>query len=222
MSNRSSSVNTGVRTKPACVSATGCALACMASAHCFASFTHWTVETRGIIGGRSVYQLFANFSDPNVRLISCLNHRVQSGAMNALHNDYGGSWNPNFTVLPEHVSNDSFVTIAGFTGVNASTNLDPTFGNGVGSEIPEGAGWYNAVPGTPIIVGPSLRVMVMQIALSPHSSGYTGYLEVGYTIGADSTQPLFGGGTYGPAPGALVLLSSMAALGTTRRRRSPG
>lgn len=199
-----------------------CALATVAHHPASAGFTGFTVENRGIIGGRAVYQVYANFNDPNIVLLNCLNHQVHWGSMNALHDDFGGgTWNPSFTVMPEQVSNDSFVTITGAAGATSFTNLDPSFGSGTGSAIGNGAGWYNSNPGNSIVVGASLRIMVMQIARAPgDTSMWQGYLEVGYMDSLSSTEPRFGGGYYSPAPGAIALLFGSHLF--RNRRRSAG
>jgi hypothetical protein len=194
------------------------------SAH--AAFTGWTVESRGNIGGVNVYQVFANFDDPNNFVLNCLKHRVTSGNMaGVVHNDplsaSGGSWNPALTITADQVANDSFVTMTGMTGAAAFTSLDPAFGGATGSTIPPNAGWYTTgVVGGFLghLVGPTLRVMMMQVALNPDAAGYTAILEIGYKLAPSSTAPLFGNGTYTiPAPGALGLLL-VAGMGTRRRR----
>lgn len=201
------------------VSLFACTMATAATHLAVADFTGFTVENRGIIGGRAVYQVYANFDDPNNVLLNCLNHQVQWGSMNALHNDLGGgTWNPVLTLMPEQVSNDSFVTISGAAGTASSTNLDPSFGSSTGSAIGNGAGWYNSDPGNSIVVGVSLRIMVMQIARAPgDTSMWQGSLEVGYKDSLSSAQPIFGGGPYTPAPGALALLLGGTLLRVRRR-----
>jgi hypothetical protein len=210
---------TGVRLCKSPASLLACALATVTAYPCSAAFTGFSVQNLGVVGGRAVYQVYANFSDPNNVLLNCLNHQVQWGSMNALHNDLGGgTWNPVLTLMPEQVSNDSFVTISGVAGVASSTNLDPSFGLGTGSAIADGAGWYNSNPGNSIVVGASLRIMVMQIARAPgDTSMWQGYLEVGYKDSLSSAQPIFGGGLYSPAPGALALLLGVTPLRARRR-----
>lgn len=200
----------------------GVAVALGASAAAHAAFTGFSVTSVGTVAGRDVYQVYANFDAPTDIILNVLKHNVTAGNMgNVVHNDFGGgSWNPTLTLLPEQVANDSFVTISGLTGVAASTNLDPSFGTGAGSVIPTNAGWFNANPGTNIVVGTSLRVMIMQVALKAGTKGYTASLEVGYKESAQATTPLFGAGSYTiPAPGALALALASGAL---RRRRRPG
>ncbi len=188
----------------------GLALSAGIAASAHAEFTGFTVESMGNVGGNDVYRVYLN----------ALKHNVTAGDMSGvLHNDFGGgSWNPTLTLLPDQVANDSFVTISGLTGVAASTNLDPSFGTGAGSAIPTNAGWFNANPGTNIVVGAAGRVMIMQVALAAGNAGYTASLEVGYKESASATTPLFGSGSYTiPAPGALALLGAAGLMGRRRR-----
>ena len=197
----------------------GCVVALAAVPCASAAFTGFSVTTVGKVGGVDVYQVYANFSAPTDTLLNALKHNVTSGNMgNVVHNDFvGGTWNPTLTITPQQAASDSFVTISGLSGANAQTNLDPSFGTGAGSVIPANAGWFNSNPSSNIVVGSSLRVMIMQVALKAGSKGYTASLEVGYKESPMATQPLFGSGTYTvPAPGALALA---AAAGTLSRRR---
>ena len=185
-----------------------------------AAFTGFTVQNAGNIGGVNVYRVFANFSSPTDILLNALKHNVTSGNMSGVvHNDLaGGSWNPTFTLLPGQSDNDSFVTVTGNAGVGAQTNLDPSFGSGVGSAIPANSGWFNSNPASNIVVGSSLRIMVMQVALAAGNPGYSASLEIGYKESPSATQPLFGSGSFTiPAPGALALLG-VAGLMSRRRR----
>lgn len=186
-----------------------------------AAFTGFTVQNVGSGGGLgvSVYQVYANFNAPTDILLNVLKHNVTSGTMNALHNDFGGGiWNPSLTILPDQVANDSFVTVSGLTGVNSQTNLDPSFGTGLGAAIPTNAGWFNSNPSSNIVVGSSLKIMIMQVVLVVGNAGYTASLEVGYKESPSATQPLFGSGTYTiPAPGALALLGAAGLMGRRRR-----
>lgn len=198
----------------------GIALSAGIAASASAEFTGFTVENMGSVGGRDVYQVYANFSAPTDILLNALKHNVTAGSMSGvLHNDFGGgTWNPTLTILPDQLANDSFVTISGIGGPTAATNLDPSFGSGFGAAIPTNAGWFNANPANNIVVGSSLRIMIMQVALAAGNAGYTASLEVGYKESASATQPLFGSGTYTiPAPGALALLGAAGLMGRRRR-----
>lgn len=210
---------------PLVVSGLALSAAMVSSAH--AGFTGFTVQNMGnvTVGGssRTVYQVYANFNASTDILLNVLKHAVTSGTMNALHNDVNsaffggpGSWSASFTTPT--LSGDSFVTATGLTGTDASTNFDPGFGSGLGGSIPNGSGWFNADPASPVVVGSSLRIMVMQVAIATGSAGYTASLEVGYKANQSDTTPLFGSGSYTiPAPGALALLGVAGLIGRRRR-----
>lgn len=198
----------------------GIALSAGIAASASAEFSGFTVESMGNIGGSDVYRVYANFSAPTDILLNALKHNVTAGSMSGVvHNDFGGgTWNPTLTILPDQLANDSFVTISGIGGPTAATNLDPSFGSGFGAAIPANAGWFNGNPANNIVVGSSLRIMIMQVALAAGNAGYTASLEVGYKESASATQPLFGSGTYTiPAPGALALLGAAGLMGRRRR-----
>ena len=211
---------------PLVVSGLALSAAVASSAH--AAFTGFTVESAGTVsvGGQSrqVFKVYANFSASTDILLNVLKHAVTSGTMNALHNDFNtqgddgpGSWNPSLTGNSA-AANDSYVTIRGVHGNGAATNLDPSFGEGFGGSIPSGAGWFNATPSNNVVVGNSLRIMIMQVVIAAGGAGYTASAEVGYKANASDTQPLFGAGTYTiPAPGALVLLGAAGLVGRRRR-----
>ena len=198
----------------------GIALAAGIAGSASAGFTGFSVESAGNVDGVDVYRVYANFSAPTDILLNALKHNVTAGSMSGVvHNDAaGGSWNPTFTFLPQMVANDSFVTVTGLAGVSAQTNLDPGFGTGFGAAIPTNAGWFNSNPASNIVVGSSLRIMIMQVALAAGNAGYSASLEVGYKESPSATQPLFGSGTYTiPAPGALALLGAAGLMGRRRR-----
>jgi hypothetical protein len=198
----------------------GLALSAGIAASAHAEFTGFTVESMGNIAGNDVYRVYANFNAPTDIILNVLKHNVTAGNMNGVqHNDFGGgTWNPTLTILPDQAANDSFVTITGLSGPTAATNLDPSFGTGFGTAIPTNAGWFNANPGTNIVVGAAGRIMIMQVALAAGNAGYTASLEVGYKESASATTPLFGSGSYTiPAPGALALLGAAGLMGRRRR-----
>ncbi len=210
------------------------ALAAAAAADaCHAGFVEFQSEYSGDIGGRNVFQVYAIFDESDDVLLNLFNHQTVSGSQaGVMHNDFaGGSWNPNFTFLADQGANDSFVTMNGSFGANSSTNLDPSFGSGAGSDIPHNAGWYTSNPGTPITAGAAgtwkganLAVRVMQVALSYGSTGWGANLTMGYKDSPSSTTPLWGYGYYEiPAPGAIALLGvglGVTAPSTGRRRRA--
>lgn len=209
---------------PLVVSGLALSAAVVSSAH--AGFTGFTVENMGnvSVGGssRTVYQVYANFNASTDILLNVLKHAVTSGTMNALHNDtdsfFGGAggWSPTFSNA--NLQGDSFVTASGLIGASSSTSLDPGFTSPTGPSIANGSGWFNSNPSSPIVVGSSLRVLIMQVAVAAGSAGYSASLEVGYKANPSDTTPLFGSGTYTiPAPGALALLGVAGLMGRRRR-----
>jgi hypothetical protein len=196
----------------------GASLVAVISSGASATVIGLDVEFNGLIGGRYVWSVYAVSSNPNNVLLNVIGHHVVSGSMASIeHNDFGGgSWDPIVTILPGQVSNDSFVTITGLPG--SGTNLDPSFGTGVGSAIPNGAGWFTSNPGSDILFTGG-RVKIMQLAgQSLNGAQWLGRLTVGYKASSSSTTPLYAENLfYGvPSPGALTVL---AAAGRLRRRR---
>lgn len=198
----------------------GLALSAGLASSAHAAFTNFTVESMGNIGGRDVYQVYANFNAPTDIILNALKHTVTSGSMSGVvHNDFGGGiWTPSATLSPDQVANDSFVTIDGLTGFTTKTQLDPAFSPSTGSTIPFEAGWFNGTPASNLVVGSSLRMLIMQVAVSTGNAGYTASLQVGYKESAAATNPLFGTGTYTiPTPGALALIGAAGLVGRRRR-----
>ncbi len=197
-------------------------LAAIVAGSASADFVNYSVVSAGNIGGRDVYRVYANFNEADDVLLNFFNHSTTAGGQTGvLHNDFaGGSWNPNFTFLPDQAANDSYVTMNGTSGATASTALDPSFGSGAGSAIPHNAGWYNSNPGTPIVVGAGLSVMIMQVALTTGDAGWTADLTSGWKESTSTSQALFGYGSYSvgvPAPGALALMGLAGFAGRRRR-----
>jgi hypothetical protein len=124
---------------------------------------------------------------------------------------------------------DSWVTESGLaTNSGWGTALEPGFTNGgtVG-DINNGAGWYDATPGTPnaIAVGGTqggYRILLAQIVRNSGDADAlaTFYLKNSYKV-AGTTTALFSEGTFNigvvPAPGAMALLG-VAGLAGRRRR----
>ena len=129
--------------------------------------------------------------------------------------------------------NDSWVTSTG-THVGSQVALDPSFVEfdsygepiaGVDAQIPNGAGWYDATPGTQNLINQAngsggFRIQLMQIVrLAGDDSVASQYLKIGFKV-ANTTTAIFGEGTFSigvPAPGALALLG-VAGLAGRRRR----
>lgn len=203
----------------------GAGLAAAVATGASATVTSLQTEYNGLIGGRHVWSVYAVTSNANNVMLNVIGHTVTAGSMSGVeHNDFGGgTWNPQLTILPDQIANDSFVTVTGLPG--GGTNLDPSFGTGAGAAIPAGAGWFTANPGTDILFTGG-RIKIMQVAGSTYSNAaggafYTGRLTVGYKLNSSSTTPLYAENlsyTIGiPAPGALALLG-LAGLAGRRRR----
>lgn len=193
-----------------------------------ADFVQFSTDYEGDIGGRNVFRVYAEFNQADDILLNFFNNQTTDGSQNGvLQNDFaGGSWNPNFTFLPDQGANDTYVTMNGQYGANSSTALDPSFGSGTLVPIPHNAGWYTSNPGTPIVVGSvahevangMYRCMIMQVGLAYGSTGWTANLVAGYKQNSSATTPSFGYGSYTiPAPGAVALLG-IAGLMQRRRR----
>ncbi len=180
-----------------------CAIGLSASAAASADFVNYSVVSAGNIGGRDVYRVYAIFNEADDVLLNFFNHSTTAGGQSGiLHNDFaGGSWNPNFTFLPDQAANDSYVTMNGTSGATASTALDPGFGSGAGTF---GGGVWS--------------VMIMQAAVATGDNGWSADLTCGWKESTSTSQALFGYGSYTvPAPGALAVLG-LAGLAGRRRR----
>lgn len=208
------------------------AIATLASAlsneQAHAGFSGLTVTSVGNVGGRSVFQVWANFTHANNALRQCLSHTVLSGSMSGvMHDDaIGGSWNPSWTSSSQ-ACRDSFVTISGFPGMASMTALDAGFAGGSGPVIAQGAGWMNPAPNiNPVTAGSDLKIMVMQVALAPGSAGYTARMTIGYRMGPYNGGVALALGTYtvpstAPSAAGLALLPMLPFLPGRRRRSAP-
>ena len=154
-----------------------------------------------------------------------------------------GSWSANVNLLGTTArDNDSWVTVSGSgTSGGNDTALDPSFSYPAGSTdrsfIPLAAGWYDATPGTanPVLAGTQgghngqnatggFQMLLMQIVREgddeTNGMGRARFhLRTGFKV-ANTTQALFGFGSYSigvPAPGALALLGLAGAFGRRRR-----
>jgi hypothetical protein len=225
-----------------------------------AIFTGWTTES-SIVGDRTIYKIYANFSNTGTAGSEGSNARVLNvfdfgkadstpegnqiaagriGSMGAAHNDnligdididgdgysdvFGsvGTWGSSFADMNATQSlTDSFVSICQSTPSNWGTAFDPSWDTFYGPQafnIPTGAGWYDATPGTPNLVGATLKCRVLQIArLSTNTSVFTANMTLGYAA-FGATTPLFGYGSFTiPAPGAMALFGLAGAFGRRRR-----
>ena len=208
------------------------AIALAAPSVALAGFTQFTVETSTNAAGNTVFKVFANFDSvglgtgQNWVFLNVFGHTTVSGGMNAFHSGSGeGTWVPQGTSSAAHVGNDSWVTSTG-THVGSQVALDPGFVEfdsygepipGVASQIPNGAGWYDATPGTANnVVNNKFQIMQIVREGGPGEL-YTASLQIGYKA-SGTTTAIFGQGTYTiPAPGAMALVG-LAGLAGRRRR----
>jgi hypothetical protein len=200
-----------------------------------ASFTGYSVERATTVGGNTRYSVYANFSASNLVFLNAFSFVNVSGTMNARHQDTFsadgevGTWQAGPSVSATDRGEDSWVTASGLaTSSGWGSALDPGFANGgtVG-DINNGAGWYDATPGTANTIGAGgtqggFRMLIAQIVRSGDDStqavsNHT--LQLSWKV-AGTTTAIFGNGSFTigvPAPGAMALLG-LAGL-TGRRRR---
>jgi len=199
-----------------------------------ASFTGYSVERVITTGGNSQYQVFANFSANNLVFLNAFSFVNVSGNMNARHQDFltadgeVGTWQAGSSVSAADRPEDSWVTASGLaTSSGWGSALDPGFTNGgIVQNINNGAGWYDATPGTanPIQAGGTqggYRILLAQIVRSGDDVGQfsTHSMQLAWKV-AGTTTAIFGNGSFQigvPAPGAMALLG-LAGLAGRRRR----
>jgi hypothetical protein len=201
-----------------------------------AGFTGYSVQRTITAGGNSQYQVFANFDQSNLVFLNAFSFVNNSGTMNARHQDFFtadgevGTWQAGSSVSAADRGEDSWVTASGLaTSSGWGSALDPGFANGgtVG-DINNGAGWYDATPGTANTIGAGgqqggFRILIAQIVRSGDDSAQAvsnHSLQLSWKV-AGTTTAIFGNGSFNigviPAPGAMALLG-LAGL-TGRRRR---
>jgi hypothetical protein len=197
-----------------------------------ASFTGYSVERGTTAGGNTRYSVYANFSASNLVFLNAFSFVNVSGTMNARHQDFFvadgevGTWQAGSSVSAADRGEDSWVTASGLaTSSGWGSALDPGFANGgtVG-DINNGAGWYDATPGTANTIGAGgtqggFRILIAQIVRTGDDVGQisTHSLQLSWKV-AGTTTAIFGNGSFTiPAPGAIAL-AGLAGL-TGRRRR---
>jgi hypothetical protein len=186
--------------------------------------------------GNIQYKVFANFDAVGLPagqswvFLNAYSHSTVSGTMGAVHQDFFtadgevGTWQAGSSVSAADRDFDSWVTSSGLaTSSGWGTALDPGFTNGgtVG-DVNNGAGWYDATPGTANTVAAN-QMLIMQVVrtAAADASAYVANLSITYKVSGSSTpiQPGAFQYTLGvvPAPGAIAL-AGLAGL-TGRRRR---
>ena len=194
-----------------------------------AGFTGYSVQRVITAGGNSQYQVFANFDQSNLVFLNAFSFVNVSGTMNARHQDTFtadgevGTWQAGSSVSAADRPEDSWVTASGLaTSSGWGTALDPGFTNGgTVRDVNNGAGWYDATPGTANTVTGNQMLIMQVVRTAAADSVYTANLSITYKVSGSSTpiQPGAFQYTLGvvPAPGA-VALAGLAGL-TGRRRR---
>ena len=211
----------------------GSMLAAAVASVASAGFSGYSVNRTVTAGGNIQYQVFANWDQSGLVFLNAFNFATQSGTMNARHQDFFvadgevGTWQAGSSVSSADRGEDSWVTASGLaTSSGWGTALDPGFANGgtVG-DINNGAGWYDATPGTAnnILAGGTeggYRMLLAQIVRSGDDSSQAGSvhsMQLAWKV-AGTTTAIFGNGSFAiPAPGAMALLG-LAGLAGRRRR----
>jgi hypothetical protein len=210
--------------------------ALVAASAASAGFTGFTAARTVLSNGNIQYKVFANFDAVGLPagqswvFLNAYSHSTVSGTMGAVHQDFFtadgevGTWQAGSSVSAADRDFDSWVTSSGLaTSSGWGTALDPGFTNGgtVG-DVNNGAGWYDATPGTANTVAAN-QMLIMQVVrtAAADASAYVANLSITYKVSGSSTpiQPGAFQYTLGvvPAPGA-VALAGIAGL-TGRRRR---
>ncbi len=213
----------------------GTMLAAAVASVASAGFTGYSVQRTVTTGGNIQYQVFANWDQSGLVFLNAFNFATQSGTMNARHQDTFsaegdvGTWQAGSSVLAADRAEDSWVTASGLaTNSGWGSALDPGFANGgtVG-DINNGAGWYDATPGTPNAIAAGgtqggYRILLAQIVRNGSDADAlaTFYLKNSFKV-AGTTTALFSEGTFSigvvPAPGAVALLGLAGMAGRRRR-----
>ena len=212
----------------------GSMLAAAVASVASAGFTGYSVQRTVTAAGNIQYQVFANWDQSGLVFLNAFNFATQSGTMNARHQDTltaegeVGTWQAGPSVSAADRNDDSWVTASGLaTNAGWGTALDPGFANGgIVRDINNGAGWYDATPGTPNAIQAGgnqggYRILLAQIVRDGSGADdlATFYLKHAFKV-AGTTTALFAEGTFSigvPAPGAMALLG-LAGLAGRRRR----
>ena len=197
-----------------------------------AGFTGFTADRVVLSNGNIQYKVYANFDNVGLPtgqswvFLNAYSHSTVSGTMNAVHQDFFtadgevGTWQAGSSVSAADRPFDSWVTASGLaTSSGWGTALDPGFGNGgtIG-DVNNGAGWYDATPGTANTVTGGRMLMMQIVRTAANDSVYTANLSITYKVSGTSTPIQPGAFQYTiPAPGAIAL-AGLAGLAGRRRR----
>ena len=166
----------------------------------------------------NIYNFGKEVSTPDLQGNQIAAGRI--GNMNAVHNDnyigaiddgeggivYGslGSWAADTSAMSQSDSlTDSFVTMQGI-GLSWQTAFDPYFtkswGPGASDIAPPDntdAGWYDATPGSQNLIGPTMKVKLLQIArlTADDAEIFTANMSIGYAY-LGQTTARFGYGSF--------------------------
>jgi hypothetical protein len=199
-----------------------------------AGFTGYSVVREATAAGNTRYSVYANWDQANLVMLNAYSFVNVSGNMNARHQDTFtadgevGTWQAGAAVSAADRPEDSWVTASGLaTASGWQSALDPGFANGgTIQNINNGAGWYDATPGTAnnILAGGSqggYRMLLAQIVRSGDDTGQISVhsMQLAWKV-AGTTVAIFGNGSFTigvPAPGAMALLG-FAGFASRRRR----
>ncbi len=200
-----------------------------------AGFTGFSADRVVLSNGNIQYKVYANFNDVGLPagqswvFLNAYSHATVSGTMNAVHQDFFvqdgevGTWQAGSSVSAADRDFDSWVTASGLaTSSGWGTALDPGFtSGGTVGDVNNGAGWYDATPGTANTVTGGRMLMMQIVRTLANDSVYTANLSITYKVSNTSTPIQPGAFQYSigpvPAPGA-VALAGLAGLAGRRRR----
>jgi len=183
----------------------GSMLAAAVASVASAGFTGYSVQRTVTAAGNIQYQVFANWDQSGLVFLNAFNFATQSGTMNARHQDTltaegeVGTWQAGSSVLAADRNDDSWVTASGLaTNAGWGTALDPGFANGgIVRDINNGAGWYDATPGTPN----AIQAGGTQGGYLATSASWGTALDPGFSNGGIVRDINNGAGWYDATPG---------------------
>jgi hypothetical protein len=159
------------------------------------------VERFYLSNGNIQYKVYATFDNVGLPsgqswvLLNAYNHTAIFGTMNAVHRDTFtadgevGTWQAGSMVSGADREYDSWVTCSGLaTSSGWGTALDPGFTNGgtVG-DINNGAGWYDATPGTANTVTGGRMLLMQFVRTQENDRPYIARLSITYKASGSST-----------------------------------